>query len=53
MVIAPTYISSNTVRGFFFPTHSSIYYGRLFDDDSVDQCEEVLHYSFDLHFSSN
>ena len=26
---------------------------RLFDDGHSDQCEMILHFSFDFHFSSN
>ena len=36
----------------FLHTLPSIYC-RLVDDGHSDQCEEVSHHSFDLHFSNN
>ena len=53
IVAVSIYIPTNSARVFpFIYTLPSIYC-RLVDDGHSDQCEEVSHHSFDLHFSNN
>ena len=54
VVVTPTYIPTNSVEGFLFSTPSPAFgICRLFNDGHSDQCEVILHCSFDLHFSSS
>ena len=49
-VAGPIYIPTNNIRALPFLTPSLVFViFRLFNDD---QCEVVLHYSFNLHFSN-
>ena len=53
-IVAAPDIPSSCVGGLpFLHTLSSVFIGRLFDDGRSDQCEAIVHYSFDVHFSSN
>ena len=47
IVALPTYIHS------LFSTPSPAFIVVFFDDGHSDRCEMILHYSFDLHFSTN
>ena len=54
IVAVSIYIPTNSVGGFhFLHTLSSIYYLQIFGDGHSDQCEVILHCSFDLHFSND
>ena len=54
IVTTPAFIPTNSVEGFLFSTPSPAFgICRLFNDGHSDQCEMVLHCSFDLHFSSS
>ena len=54
IVVAPIYISNNSVGGFpFLHTPSSICICRLFNDGHSDWGKEVPHCSFDWRFSNN
>ena len=54
-VTAPNYICTNSVGGFpFLHTLASVLLlVDFFGDDHSDQCEVILHCSFDLYFSNN
>ena len=46
--------SINTVGGYtFFPLCLALVVYRIFNDGHSDQCEGILHCSFDWHFSDN
>ena len=54
IMIAPIYVSTNSVRGFSFSKPSPEFIVcRRFDDGHSDWYNMVPHSSFDLHFSNN
>ena len=54
LVFALIYIPTNSVRRFpFLYILSSILFVDIFNDGHSDQCEMVLHCSFDLYLSNN
>ena len=54
MVVVPITFLLTMQEAFLFSTPSPAFIVcRLFDDGHSDLCEEIPHYSFDLHFSNN
>ena len=53
IVIVPICIPTSSIEEFHFPHALSNTACRLFIRSHSDQCEEIPHCSFDLHFSDN
>ena len=58
IVAVSAYIPTNRARGFPPPPHPLQYllfvdFFFFFDDGHSEECEVILHCSFDLHFSNN
>ena len=53
MAVPVTFPATVGKKGSLFPTLPPAFMYRLFNDGHSDQCEVVLHCSFDLHFSNN